>query len=86
MTTPKQSWPDFPYCLDRTLEDQGEIGLAIEVTHYHPPGNNRGLDSRDPAFDGGEVSFGHAVNVATGNTIELTRMEWEAVETAFWNL
>lgn len=77
--------PDFPYCLDRAIEGGGEIELAIQVAHYRPPGNNRGLDHRDPNYDAGEVEFGHAVVADSGRTIVLTPMEWEAVETAFWN-
>lgn len=76
--------PDFPFFLQRDFLDS-EIELAIQVTHYRPPGNNRGLDHRDPNYDAGEVEFGDAVVVATGNTITLTPLEWDAVETAFWN-
>lgn len=75
---------DFPYCLDRTIEGEGEIELAIEVTHYREPENNRGLDHRDPAYEAGEVEFGGAVVVSTGTTIQLTPREWESVEEAFW--
>lgn len=78
---------DFPFTISRSFEGPGdqEIELAIEVRHYRPPGNNRGLDHRDPNYDAGEVEFGDAVVVATGKTIELTPLEWEAVTTAFWN-
>lgn len=79
-------FPDFDFSVSRSLEGMGdqEIELAIEVKFYRPPGNNRGLDHRDPNFDPGEICFGHAVVVSTGETIELTPLEWEAVEAAFW--
>lgn len=82
---PKSSEPDFPYTIDRTLDGQGELELAIEVKHYHAPGDNKYLDSRDPQYDSGWVVFGDAIEVATGKTIELTPAEWEAIEREFWN-
>lgn len=82
---PKPSHPDFPYTIDRSFEGQGEIELAIEVTYYKPPGNNKYLDHRDPAYSPGEIEFGHAIEVATGKTVELTAAEWQAVEESFWN-
>lgn len=77
---------DFTFTISRSFEGPGdqEIELAIEVTHYRKPGDNHGLDHRDPAYDAGEVSFGDAVAVATGNTIELTRLEIESAEEQFW--
>lgn len=75
--------PDFQYCLDRTIDGEGEIELAIEVKHYQEP-ENTNLDHRDPNYSPGEVEFGNAVVADSGRTIVLTPMEWEAVETAFW--
>lgn len=79
--------PDFPFSVSRSLEGMGdqEMEVAIEVVHYRPPGNNRGLDHRDPQYEAGEVTFGDAVVVSTGKTIELSQLEWEAAESAFWN-
>lgn len=82
---PKPVYPDFPYTIDRSFEGLGEIELAIEVKHFKRPGDNTYLDHRDPAYESGEVEFGDAIEVATGKTIELTRAEWEQVETSFWN-
>lgn len=76
--------PDFHFSVQRDFSDD-LIDLAIQVTHYRAPGNNRGLDHRDPAYDGGEVEFGDAIVVSTGETIQLTPLEWDAVESAFWN-
>lgn len=83
---PKQSYPDFPYTIDRSFEGLGEIELAVEVKYYRPDSEHKGwIDHRDPAFSPGEVQFGDAVVVSTGHTIELTQLEWDAIETAFWN-
>lgn len=82
---PKQTYPDFPYTIDRSFEGLGEIELAIEVTYYRPAEELKGRSERDPSYDGGAVSFGDATEVATGKTIELTPAEWEQVETSFWN-
>lgn len=78
--------PDFPFTVYRSMEGpgDGEIELAIQVKHYRAPGNNGHLDHRDPNYEAGEIEFGDAVNIATGNTIELTRMEWASTKEAFW--
>lgn len=81
---PKPSYPDFPYTIDRSLEGQGEIELAIEVKHFKRAGDNGYLDHRDPNYEAGEVEFGDAIEVATGKTVELTPSEWEQVENSFW--
>lgn len=83
---PVLRWPDFLFSISRSLEGPGdqEIELAIEVTHYREPGNNRGLDHRDPSYEAGEVEFGDAISVATGDKIALTQLEWDAVAEAFW--
>lgn len=82
---PKFAWPDFPYTIDRSFEGLSEIELAIEVKHFKRPGNNKHLDHRDPNYEPGEVEFGDAISVVAGKTVELTPLEWDAVETAFWN-
>jgi hypothetical protein len=78
-------WPDFPWTLERSFEGGQEINLAIQVRHFQAPNKHGAISERDPAADPGEVDFGDAVNVATGNTIELTPAEWQACEEAFWN-
>lgn len=82
---PKRRNPDFLYTIDRSFEGLGEIELAIEVTHYRAPGDNKYLDHRDPNYEPGEVEFGDAISVETGKTVELTPLEWDAVDTSFWN-
>lgn len=79
-------FPDFPFTIYRSIEGlgDGEIELAIQVKHYRSPGNNGHLDHRDPNYEAGEVEFGDAVVVTSGRTIELTPLELEAAETAFW--
>lgn len=77
------SHPDFPYSISRFLEGEGdqEIELAIQVRDYEPPDKRHYYGCE---YFPGSVEFGDAVVVATGNTIELTELEWEAVEAAFW--
>lgn len=83
---PKSYHPDFQYTLDRTLDGQGEIEVAVEVTYYRADSEHKGwIDHRDPAFSPGEVQFGDAIDTATGETVTLTPLEWEQVEAAFWN-
>lgn len=83
---PTTQFQDFSYCLDRTLEGEGEIEITVEVKHYRPASEHKVfVDSRDPAHDDGSVQFGDAVVVSTGRTIELTRREIEAIEEQFWN-
>lgn len=85
MTTLKPvqpTWPDFSFSIQRDFSDS--IELAIEVKHFRKPGNNGSLDHRDPAYDPGELEFADAVVVSTGKTFELTPLEWEAAEEAFW--
>lgn len=83
----KPTYPDFPFSIYRSLEDAGdqEIEIALQVTHYKPPGDNGSLDRRDPAYEPGEVEFGDAVSVATGKTVRLTELELERAETEFWS-
>lgn len=78
----KTEHPDFPFSISRDFLDT-EIEVTIQVLHYRPPGNNRGLDHRDPAYDPGVLEFGEA-HTLDGKTIELTELEKEAAETRFW--
>lgn len=78
--------PDFPFSVQRDFSDDA-VEVAIEVTHYRPPGSNRGLDHRDPNYDPGEVLFGDAYMLdkdGKPTPITLTQLELEAAEGSFW--
>lgn len=70
--------PDFSFSVSRDFSDDS-VEVAIEVRHYRPPGNNKSLDHRDPAYDSGEVTFGDAYYL-DGKQAHLTELEWEAAE------
>lgn len=85
---PAARWPDFPYTISRPLEGIEEQEIAIEVTYYRPPTvlkPGQYMSTQDPAFDSGEVCFGHAFTVPDGKPITLTLLEEEAAERAFWD-
>lgn len=79
---PFHVYPDFPFSVQRDFSDD-LIEVAIEVKYYRPAGSNRGLDSRDPNFDGGEVTFGDA-HYLDGRECVLSELEREAAEESFW--
>lgn len=74
--------PDFAFTIYR---DGKEIDLRVEVLNYREPYIPRGMDSRDPACDPGEVDFGKAVIASSGEEITLTPEESIALETKFWS-
>lgn len=77
------TFPDFTFFVSRDFSDD-HVEVVIEVLHYHPPGNNKSLDHRDPAYDAGEVTFGNA-RYLNGESAKLTELELNAAEQAFWN-
>lgn len=80
------NFPDFPFSLTRAFCDE-PIDVAIEVTYYRPPTElkpGQYISPRDPAYDDGEVCFGHAFTVPDGKPVTLSLLEEEAAEAAFW--